>query len=154
MSIPDQIEREVVIQAPVERVWALITEPEHLGTWFGDAGAEVDLRPGGELSMTWEEHGTVQGRVERVEPQRLFSYRWAPFQDPGGAEPVAGNSTLVEFTLAPEGEATRLRVVESGFGSLDTSAEQRRKDHEGNVEGWQIELGHLSEHAARVTAGR
>jgi uncharacterized protein YndB with AHSA1/START domain len=152
MSIPDQIEREVVIQAPVERVWALITEPEHLGTWFGDAGAEIDLRPGGELSMSWEEHGTVRARVERVEPQRHFSYRWAPFQDPGGAQPVPGNSTLVEFTLAPEGDATRLRVVESGFGSLDASEEQRRTLHEGNVEGWQIELGHLAEHAARVTA--
>jgi uncharacterized protein YndB with AHSA1/START domain len=152
MSIPDQIEREVVINAPVQRVWTLITEPEHLGTWFGDAGAEIDLRPGGELTMSWEEHGTVHARIERVEPERLFSYRWAPFQDPGGVEPAEGNSTLVEFTLATEGEATRLRVVESGFHSLEASDDLRRELHEGNVEGWQIELGHLAEHAARVTA--
>ena len=48
--VPDQIERETVIAAPVERVWALLTEAEHLGRWFGDAGAEIDLRPGGAWS--------------------------------------------------------------------------------------------------------
>ena len=40
----DRIERDVLIDAPVERVWALITQAEHLGTWFGDAGADIDLR--------------------------------------------------------------------------------------------------------------
>ena len=152
MDIPDRIEREVVINAPLERVWALITEPEHVGTWFGDAGAEIDLRPGGALSMSWEEHGTVHARIEQVEPERLFSYRWAPFPDPGGTEPEEGNSTLVEFTLAEEGDATRLRVVESGFSGLAASDEQRRTLREGNVEGWEIEFGHLVEHAGRVAA--
>ena len=47
----DQIERETTIAAPVERVWSLITEAEHLGKWFGDAGAEIDLRPGGALRL-------------------------------------------------------------------------------------------------------
>ena len=56
MSV-DQIERETTIEAPVERVWALLTEPEHVGRWFGDAGAEIDLRPGGEMVMRWAEHG-------------------------------------------------------------------------------------------------
>jgi len=152
MSIPDQIEREVVIKAPVERVWALITEAEHVGTWFGDAGAEIDLRPGAEMSMSWEEHGTVHARIERVDPPRVFSYRWAPYPDPGGKEPVEGNSTLVEFTLAEEGDATRLRVVESGFTTLDATEEQRLKLREGNVEGWEAELGDLAEYAGRVTA--
>jgi len=151
MQIPDQIEREVIIEAPVERVWALITEPEHVGTWFADSGAEVDLRPGGQMRMSWEEHGTVLARVERVEPERMFSYRWAPFPEPGGKEPVEGNSTLVEFTLAPEGDTTRLRVVESGFSSLDAADDQRRELREGNIEGWKIELGHLVEHAERVS---
>ena len=53
--IPDRIERETVINAPVERVWELITEAEHLGRWFGDAGAEIDLRPGGALVLRWSE---------------------------------------------------------------------------------------------------
>ena len=82
--VPDRIERETVINAPVERVWELITEPEHVGRWFGDAGAAIDLRPGGEMVIRWTEHGTSHARVVAVEPHSRFSYRWAPFRDPGG----------------------------------------------------------------------
>jgi uncharacterized protein YndB with AHSA1/START domain len=148
--VPDRIERETVINAPVERVWELITEAEHLGRWFGDAGAEIDLRPGGAIVLRWTGHGTSRGRVVAIEPRSRFSYRWAPFKDPGGDEPVEGNSTLVEFTLRPEGDATRLRVVESGFASLATSQEQRAKNHDGNTEGWQRETDELRAYAERA----
>ena len=148
--VHDQIERETIIDAPIERVWALITEAEHLGRWFGDAGAEVDLRPGGAMVLRWSEHGTSHGRVVAVEPHTRFAYRWAPFQDPSGDEPGEGNSTLVEFTLEPEGDGPRLRVVESGFASLATSEEQRAKNVESNTGGWEFETGELREYAEKV----
>ena len=144
----DRIERETTIAAPVERVWALVTEPEHLGAWFGDAGAEIDLRPGGAMALTWEEHGTVRARVEAVEPPRRFAYRWASAMD---VEPTDGHSTLVEFLLEPEAGGTRLKVVESGFGALDVPAEERAAKSDDNAEGWAHELGHLAEYAS--TAG-
>jgi uncharacterized protein YndB with AHSA1/START domain len=150
--VNDEIERETLINAPVERVWELITEAEHLGRWFGDAGAEIDLRPGGAIVLRWAEYGTNRGRVVAVEPHTRFSYRWAPFKDPGGEEPDDGNSTLVEFTLQPEGDATRLRVVESGFASLATSDEQRAKNLNGNTAGWAQETGELREYAEKVAA--
>ncbi len=149
--VTDQIERETVINAPVERVWKLITEAEHLGRWFGDAGAEIDLRPGGAMVLRWAEYGTSHGRVVAVEPRTRFSYRWAPFKEPAGEEPVEGNSTLVEFTLAPEGDGTRLRVVESGFASLATSEDQRARNLASNTEGWQAETGELRAYAERVS---
>ena len=150
--VPDQIERETVIAAPVERVWTLITDPEHVGRWFGDAGATIDLQPGGEMVIRWAEHGTTHARVVAVEPHSRFSYRWAPFKDPGGAEPVEGNSTLVEFTLAEEAGGTRLRVVESGFEALAGTDEQRRRAVEQNSEGWETQLGNVREYLARVAA--
>ena len=150
--VPDRIERETVINAPVERVWELITQAEHLGRWFGDAGAEIDLRPGGAMALCWTEHGTTRGRVVTVEPHTRFSYRWAPFKDPNGDEPGEGNSTLVEFTLQPEGDGTRLRVVESGFASLATADAQRRQNLEGNTEGWAFEIGELRAYAEQVNA--
>jgi uncharacterized protein YndB with AHSA1/START domain len=146
----DKIERDVLIEAPVERVWALITQAEHLGTWFGDAGADIDLREGGELELRWEKHGTTRGRVERVEEPTAFAFRWAPYEDPGGADPVNGNSTLVEFTLAAERGGTRVRVVETGFARLETSPDQQARNHEANSEGWSLELGELREYASRV----
>ena len=147
----DSIEREVVIAAPVDRVWQLVTKAEHLGRWFGDAGAEVDLRPGGAIELRWAEHA-ARGRVETVEPPRLFAFRWAPFENPAGGDPTDDNSTLVEFTLSAEGDGTRLRVVESGFDALATSDEQRRKNHEGNTDGWRQELAELQDYATRVAA--
>jgi uncharacterized protein YndB with AHSA1/START domain len=149
MQVPDQIESEVVIDAPIERVWALITEADHFGSWFADSGAKIDLRPGGAMSLSWEKHGTVRARVERVEPPRLFSYRWANAVD---SEPVEGHSTLVEFSLAAEGTGTRVRVVESGFASLDTSDEDRRRQIDDNTEGWAIQLRNLTEQAGRIVA--
>ncbi len=148
----DKIEREVVIEAPVDRVWQLVTEAEHLGRWFGDAGAEVDLRPGGAMELRWAEHGTARGRIEAVEAPRLFAFRWAPFKDPAGIDPSEGNSTRVEFTLIDEGPSTRLRVIESGFETLATADEQRRKNFDGNTRGWEIELGDLQDYASRVAA--
>jgi uncharacterized protein YndB with AHSA1/START domain len=148
----DRIERDVLIDAPVERVWTLITRAEHLGTWFGDAGADIDLREGGELELRWEDHGTSRGRVERVEEPTAFAFRWAPFKDPSGGEPVSGNSTLVEFTLDAEGDGTRVRVVETGFASLGTSPDQQVKNFESNSRGWTLELGELVDYAAKARA--
>jgi len=148
--VPEQIERETVIAAPVERVWTLLTEAEHLGRWFGDTGAEIDLRPGGAFSLSWEQHGTVRGRVVDVEPNQRFSYRWIVVGDREHADPVDGNSTLVEFTLHAEGDGTRLRVVESGFASLDAEVEKQSERVEDNRRGWGIKVGDLRDYAERV----
>ncbi|HEX6049339.1 MAG TPA: SRPBCC family protein [Gemmatimonadaceae bacterium] len=147
--VPDRIEREISIDAPVERVWDVITQGEHVGKWFGDVTAEIDLRPGGRFTCTWAEHGTVFGIVERVERPRVFAYRWAR---PLGAEVQSGNSTLVEFTLVPDGTGTRLTVVESGFRDLDLTDEERAKYAAGNVEGWKSELNELVEYLAMQAA--
>ena len=95
----------------MEVVWAVVTEPEHVSGWFSDS-AELDLRPGGTVALHWDGQGTAHGRVERVEPPRFFSFRWMVRQGPEFDE---DNSTLVEFSLREEGDATRLTVVESGF---------------------------------------
>jgi len=144
----DRIEREIVINAPQDRVWAVLTEADHVAGWFGDS-AEVDLRPGGKMVFGWKDFGNYHARVERVEPPGFFSYRWARAR---GAEPVAGNSTLVEFTLTPDGPRTRLRVVETGFASLDASEEEKGTAVKENTEGWISELGELQEYAERTSA--
>src|SRR3954470_9823435 len=149
----DRIETHVLIAAPVERVWELVTSAEHVGRWFGDAGAEIDLRPGGALSLTWREHGTIHGRVEAVEPPHRFAYRWLSTIG-SQAEPEPGNSTLTEFTLAPEGEATRVAVVESGFDTLDADVAEAPAALASHTRGWVAELGALPAYASGVAAGR
>ena len=149
----DRIERDVLIGAPVERVWELITRAEHLGTWFANAGAEIDLRPGGAMSLTWQRQGTVHGRVETVEPPHRFAYRWVHTRDTR-QEPIPANSTLTEFTLAAEGDGTRVSVVESGFDALDLDEAARAELFASHARGWAVELGELVDHAVGSPAGR
>jgi uncharacterized protein YndB with AHSA1/START domain len=144
--VADRIEQEILIEAPPEVVWELVTDPEHVEAWFGDA-AKIDLRPGGDAALTFEGYGTFLARVERVEPPRFFSFRWARPKDTAPAE---GNSTLVEFSLSAEGEGTRLRVVESGFDTLAEPADEKAKHFADNTQGWNVELGHLRDYAARA----
>jgi uncharacterized protein YndB with AHSA1/START domain len=143
----DSIEREIVIAAPVERVWEIVTQPEHLGRWFGDAGAEAD---GDVITMRWEEYGTAHLHVQHSEPPRHFAYRWTASGIPEGTPPTDGNSTLVEFTFEPTDGGTRLRVVESGFAGLDFAPDKQAELHAGNVEGWEHEFGHLERYAQTV----
>jgi uncharacterized protein YndB with AHSA1/START domain len=142
--VPQRIEREILIHAPVDVVWAVVTDPEHVSGWFSHS-AELDLRPGGRVVLRWSQHGTVYGRVERVEPPRFFSFRWMVAAGPEFAE----DSTLVEFSLSQEGESTRLRVVESGFRDLAGPDHEKQRHFESHRRGWELELGELSEYVAR-----
>jgi uncharacterized protein YndB with AHSA1/START domain len=137
----DTIERTIHIDAPVERVWTIVTEPEHLGTWFGDAGAS---RAGDIITMAWKEYGEAELRIVREDAPHVFAFRWDA-NDPGIGD------TLVEFTFTPEDSGTRLTVVESGWGDLRTSPERQAELRDGNTEGWQHELGDLERYARTVT---
>jgi uncharacterized protein YndB with AHSA1/START domain len=146
--VPQHIEREILIHAPMDVVWAVVTEPEHISGWFSDS-VELDPRPGGTVALHWKGHGTAHGRVERVEPPRFFSFRWMVEAGPEFAE---DNSTLVEFSLSAEGEATRLKVVESGFRDLAGPDDEKQRHFDGHRRGWEIELGHLDEYVVRGSA--
>jgi uncharacterized protein YndB with AHSA1/START domain len=137
--VPDSIEREVILPVPPARVWAALTRADQLGAWFGTR-AEVDLRPGGEVAFTWDAAAgprTSRGVIETIEPTRRFAFRWQ-------ANPGEAPMTLVDFTLEPHVEGTRLRVVESGFASIPPQL----RTHEGHVEGWNRELADLAEYLA------
>lgn len=149
--VPDHVEREILIEAPVEVVWAVVTEAEHVGRWLGDTAA-IDLQPGGAMLLTFGEGGVIRGRVERVEPPHFVAFRWTftTRRAGSGAVPRAGDSTLVEFRLTAEGAGTRLRVVESGFARLDGTAEENARYAEDHERGWERELGHLRDYLSTV----
>ena len=133
----DTITREITVNAARSRVWEVVTRAEHLGRWFGDAGAEIDLRPGGRLTLSFAGHGTTVGRVEQVDAPERFSFRWARTRD---VEPAVGDETLVEFTLTETADGTVVQVRESGFATLSGDAVAY---HRGNVEGWAAKTAEL-----------
>jgi uncharacterized protein YndB with AHSA1/START domain len=141
-----KIEREIVIDAPVEVVWRTITEPEQISKWFADR-VELEPEPGGHGYMHFGDQGGPLV-VEEFDPPIRFSFRW---NHPPGEEPVAGNSLLVEFTLVAEGEErTRLRVVESGLELLAWPEEERGRYADEHRGGWATYLERL----AKLLGGR
>ena len=121
------------ITRTLEDTWAILTGPDQVREWFHLEHITGDMRPGGDLVFHWAEHGTHYARVEALEPPSRFAFRWTLVS----GQPIReGNSTLVEFTLETEGRGTRLRVLESGFASLDGGDEAQRMHIEQNTGGW------------------
>jgi uncharacterized protein YndB with AHSA1/START domain len=134
------IEREVLIEAPVDVVWRTVTEPDQMSKWFAD---RVDLvaKPGAHGYMGFGEQGGPVV-VETVDPPKRFSFRW---NHTPGEEPVPGNSMLVEFTLVPEGaERTRLQVTESDHELRGWSDDEVHRYADDHREGWGEFLDRLS----------
>ena len=143
MLATQTVEREIMVAAPIERVWAMLTEPQHIGQWFGSR-AELDPRAGGDGLLEFEGYGAFKISVVRFEPTSYFSYRWA---NKVGAEAVPGLSTLVEFTLEPAGNGTKLRVVESDFDTLPLTDVEREQEMAEHTRGWREELDELRVYA-------
>ena len=168
MSMTDRIEKRVTLRAPVSRVWRAIAMAEEFGRWFGFRlegpfveGQTVKGRFEGELDeAAIVEHQRRAGlrpsriklpsepfvfcTVERIEPERYFSFRWIPYGIDAEADPEREPTTLVEFTLEPVGEGTALTIVESGF---DRVPEHRReRAFRMNEGGWAGQAENLRKH--------
>ena len=143
----DRIEKEVVLRAPLERVWRAISDADQFGQWFGVRfdgpfveGASVTgvITPttvDEEVARMQEPHvgKTDTWQIVAIEPQRRLAYRWHPYPaEPGADEEVP--TTLVEFTLTETDGGVLLRIVESGFDKIP--AERRTAAFEGNSQGW------------------
>lgn len=139
----DTIERSIMIDAPLDRVWDLVTEP---GWWApSDQPQQPDRRPGAVTVRESEKWGRFPVSVVRIEPKTYAAFRWASAFP--GAELADGRTTLVEFHVEPADDSVRVRVVESGFASLDAPAEVRQAGVESNSGGWDEELASLQHRA-------
>jgi uncharacterized protein YndB with AHSA1/START domain len=144
MPTPDRVEKEIRVAASPEQVWAVLTERASIDAWLsiGFTVRELDLRPGGLLLLDQpSKHATLRARVVTVDPPHVFAYRWAMAHP--GAEPDAGNSTLVEFRLTREGEGTLLRVQESGFANWALPEGREYAGAEAHSRGWPLFLAEI-----------
>ena len=107
------------LRASRDRVWQAVGDAGQFGVWFG---AEIDgpftagARRTGRIVPTKAHPGIGRAQepylgtvfeldVERVEPQRLFSFRWHALGEP---------ETLVSFEVAGAAGGVTLTVTESG----------------------------------------
>jgi uncharacterized protein YndB with AHSA1/START domain len=154
----DRIEKQVTLRAPVSRVWKAIADSREFGRWFGvelDGPFVVGQTIFGVLSEELDEGGIVAYQkslgleasgirmpaedfvfctVERIEPERYFSFRWIPYGIDAEADLDNEPTTLVEFSLEPVAEGTVLTIVESGFDRVP--AHRRERAFRMNESGW------------------
>ena len=147
MTNTDRIEKKIVLRAPRARVWRAITDSREFGTWFRavlDGPFVAGERVTGRITYPGYEHLTMELLVEKVEPERLFSFRWHPNAVEPGTDYAKEPTTLVEFRLEEVTEGTQLTIVESGFDALP--AERRAEAYRGNDEGWTEQVRNIAAH--------
>ncbi len=136
-STTDRIEKEIVLKAPRSRVWRAIADAGEFGKWFGvrlEGGFAAGALVRGRITVKGYEHVTLEMAVERIEPERLFSFRWHPYPIEPGVDYSAEPTTLIVFTLEEVPGGTKLRVVESGFDRIPLA--RRGEAFRMNEQGW------------------
>lgn len=134
------IERQMIFNAPRQKVWDAITKPELINRWFGTRADFDMLEAGQEIVFAWAEHNhTCRAVIEEVTPISRFVYSWeheeANFDIPLMQVP----QTRVSFVLEEVEDGTQLTLTEVGFASLPSS----EKNFKENSSGWDSELKDL-----------
>ena len=134
----DRIEKLVELDAPRSRVWRALTDVAQFNAWFG-VKLESPFSPGaavsGKLTFKGYDHLTLTIWIERMTPERFFSFRWHPYAIELDVDYSAEPTTLVSFTLEDMANGrTRLLIVESGFDAIPES--RRAKAFAMNTGGW------------------
>jgi len=159
----DRIEKHITLKAPRARVWRAIADSNEFGQWFGVrfdapfiAGATVAGRIVGttvdaEVARMQKpyEDTRFEITIDRMEPERLFSFRWHPHAVDAEADYSKEPMTRVTFVLEDVEGGTKLTVTESGFDQIPL--ERRAKAFTANEHGWAIQLTLIEKYLARTT---
>lgn len=143
----DRIEKQIVLRAPRSRVWRALTDAKEFGQWF-----QVEMKdaftPGatarGRITHPGYEHLTLEVQVERMEPERLFSFRWHPYAVDPKQDYSGEPTTLVVFELEAIPGGTQLTMTESGFDQIPL--ERRAEAFRMNSAGWAQQVENLVRH--------
>jgi uncharacterized protein YndB with AHSA1/START domain len=141
MDSTDRIEKQILLRAPRARVWRALADVEQFGNWFGvtlNGSFAPGARLRGKVMHPGYEHVPFEITIERMEPERLLSWRWHPHAIDPKLDYSAEPTTLVIFELADAPEGTLLKVSESGFDGIPLA--RRLEAYRGNEQGWAIQV--------------
>jgi uncharacterized protein YndB with AHSA1/START domain len=146
----DRIAKQIELKAPLNRVWRALTDYREFGAWFR-VNLEGPFVPGkttkGHITYPGYEHLKMEIVVQKMEPERLFSFTWHPYAVDPQIDYAHEPSTLVEFTLERTTAGTLLVVTESGFDAIP--AARRAEAFRMNENGWAEQLTNIESYVAR-----
>ena len=158
----DRIEKKVLLHAPLKRVWTALANSTEFGTWFGMKfdgpfvpgalmrGVIVPAKVNAEAAKAQQKYDgmPVEITIAKMEPERLFSFRWHPYAIERGVDYSAEPTTLIEFVLEEMKDGVMLTVTESGFDQIPLV--RRVKAFTANEEGWGMVVQLLEEYLVRA----
>jgi uncharacterized protein YndB with AHSA1/START domain len=147
-QITDRIEKRIVLRAPRERVWSAISDARQFGTWFGIEfdgdfvagsplkGKIVPTKVDAEIAKMQEPYAGTAFHIfiERIEPMRVFAFRWHPYAVDLNKDYTKEPTTLVTFELEDAPGGISLTITESGFDQIPL--ERRAEAFTSNDQGW------------------
>jgi uncharacterized protein YndB with AHSA1/START domain len=154
--VNDRIEKRIELKAPVSRVWRALTDYREFGEWFRvklDGPFVAGQVSRGQITYPGYEHVKWEAVVQKIEPERLFSFTWphaksldkANYSGDYSKEP----STLVEFRLEKTANGTLLTVTESGFESLP--GDRRLEAFRRNDGGWTEQMKSIENYVPQTS---
>jgi uncharacterized protein YndB with AHSA1/START domain len=161
----DRIEKKIVLRAPRQRVWEAISQPKQFGSWFGvafDGTFEEGKRTAGKIVPTTADAEIAKLQkpyegfafdffVDRIEPMRIFSFRWHPYAVDPNVDYSNEPATLVVFEFEEVPEGTLLTITESGFDRIPL--ERRAKAFTANEGGWEMQIQLIEKYLALQQKG-
>ena len=146
----DKIEKHIELKAPVSRVWRALTDYREFGEWFRvklDSPFVAGQVSRGNITYPGYEHFQWEAVVQKMEPERLFSFTWHPYAIDPALDYSRETPTLVEFRLEPTANGTLLLLTESGFESVPS--ERRLEAFRRNDGGWAEQMKNIESHVAK-----
>ncbi len=157
----DRIEKKVLLRAPGQRVWQAISDARQFGSWFGvsfDGAFAAGARLTGKITPTTVDAEIAKAQqpyvgmafevvVDRIEPMRLFSFRWHPYAVDPGTDYSQEPMTLVVFALEEVPGGTLLTITESGFDKIPLV--RRAEAFKSNEQGWAAQAMLIEKYLAR-----
>jgi len=146
----DRIEKQIKLNAPVSRVWRALTDHREFGEWFRvkiSTPFQVGQTSHGKITYPGYEHLDWRVVIQKMEPERLFSFTWHPYAVEPDKDYSTEPPTLVEFRLKEDNDATILTVTESGFDKIpkDRASLAWRM----NDEGWSIQMKNIDAYVSK-----
>ena len=158
----DRIEKSILLRAPRARVWRALTDAEEFGQWFGvkfegpfkpgalQRGVIVPTRVDAEVAKAQQPYEGMpfEITIDRIEPERLFAFRWHPFAVERGVDYSREPTTLVVFALKDAANGIMLTVTESGFDRIPLA--RRAQAFAANEQGWGMVVTLIEKHLAQA----
>ncbi|MHC9510712.1 SRPBCC family protein [Kangiella sp. M94] len=136
----DKIEREIIINAPKERIYEAIADPKKVVQWFPET-LEGSYQVGESPIFGFGEHGKNQVYIVDAKPHEYFAYRWVPGSNHFTGDVLSVPNTLVEFRISESGNGCKVTLTETGFSKLP--AEVAEESLKQNTGGWEFMLDRL-----------